>query len=134
MMQAARHAPGGRDEPDPLPRRQRLVRHGHLPEREIVTGVGPVAVRCPPVRDRSGEASPERVRFSSAILPPYARRWLHAPNGSTSKNKEQAKAATEIRRMHATVVPSHFLLSGPPAWPTHCAARRGTIIRDSVIE
>jgi putative transposase len=54
--------------------RQRVVRHGHLPEREIVTGVGPVAVRCPRVRDRAGEASPERIRFSSAILPPYARR------------------------------------------------------------
>jgi hypothetical protein len=27
--------------------RQRLVRHGHLPEREIVTGIGSVAVRCP---------------------------------------------------------------------------------------
>jgi putative transposase len=26
--------------------RQRLVRHGHLPEREIMTGIGPVAVRC----------------------------------------------------------------------------------------
>ena len=26
---------------------QRLVRHGHLPEREIMTGIGPVAVRCP---------------------------------------------------------------------------------------
>jgi putative transposase len=53
--------------------RQRLVRHGHLPEREIMTGVGPVAVRCPRVRDRAGGA-PERIRFSSAILPPYARR------------------------------------------------------------
>jgi Transposase, Mutator family len=53
--------------------RQRLVRHGHLPEREIMTGIGPVAVRCPRVRDRSGE-DPERIRFSSAILPPYARR------------------------------------------------------------
>src|SRR3977135_4629787 len=53
--------------------RQRLVRHGHLPEREIVTGIGPVAVRCPRVRDRVGEG-PERIRFSSAILPPYARR------------------------------------------------------------
>jgi putative transposase len=49
------------------------VRHGHLPEREIVTGIGPVAVRCPRVRDRVGEGS-ERIRFSSAILPPYARR------------------------------------------------------------
>ena len=53
--------------------RQRLVRHGHLPEREIMTGIGPVAVRCPRVRDRLGEGA-ERIRFSSAILPPYARR------------------------------------------------------------
>src|SRR5437868_15490932 len=53
--------------------RRRLVRHGHLPEREIMTGIGPVAVRCPRVRDRVGEGC-ERIRFSSAILPPYARR------------------------------------------------------------
>jgi len=52
---------------------QRLVRHGHLPEREIMTGIGPVAVRCPRVRDRTADGM-ERVRFSSAILPPYARR------------------------------------------------------------
>ena len=53
--------------------RQRLVRHGHLPEREIMTGIGPVAVRSPRVRDRVGEGA-ERIRFSSAILPSYARR------------------------------------------------------------
>lgn len=53
--------------------RQRLVRHGHLPEREIMTGIGPVAVRQPRVRDRAANAE-ERIRFSSAILPPYARR------------------------------------------------------------
>jgi hypothetical protein len=53
--------------------RRRLVRHGHLPAREIITGIGPVAVHCPRVRDRGGEGF-ERIRFSSAILPPYARR------------------------------------------------------------
>ena len=53
--------------------RQRLVRHGHLPERSILTGIGPVAVRVPRVRDRLG-AGDDRIRFSSAILPPYARR------------------------------------------------------------
>ena len=53
--------------------RQRLLRHGHLPEREIMTGIGPVAVRCLCVRDRVGEGS-EPIRFSSAILLPYARR------------------------------------------------------------
>lgn len=53
--------------------RRRLVRHGHLPEREIMTGIGPVAVRAPRVRDRTGHGG-ERIRFSSSILPPYARR------------------------------------------------------------
>jgi len=52
---------------------RRLVRHGHLPEREIMTGIGPVAVRCPRVRDRAADGG-ERIRYSSAILPPYARR------------------------------------------------------------
>ena len=53
--------------------RRRVVRHGHLPEREIMTGIGPVAVRQPRVRDREA-AGGERIRFSSTILPPYARR------------------------------------------------------------
>ena len=53
--------------------RRRLVRHGHLPEREIMTGIGPVGVRQPRVRDRAGSGD-QRIRFSSAILPPYARR------------------------------------------------------------
>lgn len=55
--------------------RQRLVRHGHLPERQIMTGIGPVPVRRPRVRDREASAEdPERIRFSSAIVPAYARR------------------------------------------------------------
>ena len=52
---------------------QRVVRHGHLPEREIMTGIGPVAVRQPRVRDREAVEG-ERIRFSPTILPPYARR------------------------------------------------------------
>src|SRR6478736_1523132 len=55
--------------------RQRLVRHGHLPEREVMTGIGPVAVRQPRVRDRAAAADdPARIRFTPAILPPYVRR------------------------------------------------------------
>lgn len=54
---------------------QRVVRHGHLPEREIMTGIGPVAVRQPRVRDRAaGADDPARIRFAPTILPPYARR------------------------------------------------------------
>jgi putative transposase len=55
--------------------RARIVRHGHLPEREILTGLGPLAVRQPRVRDRGAAAGdPQRIRFSSTLLPPYARR------------------------------------------------------------
>jgi transposase-like protein len=55
--------------------RARMVRHGHLPEREILTGIGPLAVRQPRVRDRGAAAGDrERIRFSSALLPAYARR------------------------------------------------------------
>ena len=54
---------------------KRVVRHGHLPEREIMTGIGPVAVRQPRVRDREAGADDlDRIRFTPAILPPYARR------------------------------------------------------------
>ena len=55
--------------------RARIVRHGHLPEREVMTGIGPVAVRQPRVRDREANAeNAERIRFTPTILPPYARR------------------------------------------------------------
>jgi putative transposase len=54
---------------------QRVVRHGHLPERAVITGIGAVAVRQPRVRDReAGAADPGRIRFSPTILPPYMRR------------------------------------------------------------
>src|SRR6202035_3928381 len=52
---------------------QRVVRHGHLPERAIMTGIGPVAVRQPRVRDREATEG-ERIRYSPSILPRYARR------------------------------------------------------------
>jgi transposase-like protein len=42
-----------------------VVRNGHRPERDLVTGVGPLKVRQPRVRHRDAQ------RFSSAILPRY---------------------------------------------------------------
>ena len=53
---------------------RRVVRHGHLPEREVLTGIGPVGVRQPRVRDRGAGNDAQRIRFTPAILPPYARR------------------------------------------------------------
>jgi putative transposase len=55
--------------------RERIVRHGHGPERQVQTGIGPVAVRRAKLRDRAvGEAGADRIRFTSAILPRWARR------------------------------------------------------------
>ncbi|MEY9404600.1 transposase-like protein [Bradyrhizobium diazoefficiens] len=54
---------------------QRVVRRGHLPKREVMTGIGPIAVRQPRVRDREADATdPNRIGFSPSILPPYMRR------------------------------------------------------------
>ena len=49
--------------------RRVIVRNGHLPQRELVTGVGPVAIKQPRVRDRTGQQ-----KFTSKILPPFLRR------------------------------------------------------------
>lgn len=54
--------------------RQRVVRHGYGPERSIQTGIGALDVRRPKVRDRAAGPADEKVRFSSAILPKWARR------------------------------------------------------------
>lgn len=52
--------------------RARLVRHGHLPEREVMTGIRPVTVKVPRVRD-CGDGT-EKVRFTSSIQPHYLRK------------------------------------------------------------
>lgn len=54
--------------------RARLVRHGHGPERDIQTGIGSVAVARVRIRDRGASGPADRVRFSSHILPKWARR------------------------------------------------------------
>ena len=59
------HLPDGHD---------RLVRHGHGPERQVQTGIGPVAVQRVRLRDRGVGEAGERIRFTSAILPRWARR------------------------------------------------------------
>ncbi|WP_198287759.1 transposase, partial [Burkholderia humptydooensis] len=68
--------------------RRAIVRNGYLPEREVVTAVGPVPVQVPKVRDRSGSG----VKFNSNIVPPYVRKsprvsaalpWLYLRGVST---------------------------------------------------
>jgi putative transposase len=97
--------------------RRRLVRNGHAPERHIQTGIGPIEVRRPRVRDRDGSGSPP-IHFSSAILPAYLRRtrnieellpWLYLKGVSTGQFEEALTAllgpdapglsATTIRRL-----------------------------------
>ena len=55
--------------------RQRVVRHGYGPERSIQTGIGALDVQRPKVRDRATDVSADqKIRFTSAILPKWARR------------------------------------------------------------
>ncbi len=51
-----------------------VVRNGHLPQREIQTGIGLVPVRQPRINDRRVDENGQRIRFTSQILPRYLRR------------------------------------------------------------
>jgi putative transposase len=79
--------------------RARLVRHGHLPERAVMTGIGPVPVKVPRVRDRKPGAG--RITFTPSILPRYLRRaksvedllpWLYLKGVSTGDFTEALEA------------------------------------------
>jgi len=68
--------------------KQAVVRNGFLPEREVLTAAGPIAIKVPKVRDRSGSG----IKFNSNIVPPYIRKsprvsaalpWLYLKGVST---------------------------------------------------
>lgn len=80
--------------------RRQVVRNGFMPEREVVTGIGPVQVRQPRVHDRRVEGE-GREKFTSAILPPYLRKsrsieelipWLYLKGVSTGQFGEALAA------------------------------------------
>lgn len=73
--------------------RQAVIRNGYLPERDVQTGIGPVKVRLPKVRDRSGKG----IKFNSNLIPPYLKRsknmeefipWLYLRGISTGDFNE----------------------------------------------
>jgi putative transposase len=81
--------------------RQRLVRNGYLPERQIQTGIGPVSVKVPRARDRQPDHESGSIRFRSSLLPPYLRKtrsmeelipWLYLKGISTNDFTEALAA------------------------------------------
>jgi transposase-like protein len=79
--------------------RRQVVRNGYLPSRGVLTGLGPVEVHQPRVRDRRPVG--EREAFASAILPPYLRKarsleelipWLYLKGVSTGDFADALRA------------------------------------------
>ena len=77
--------------------RQRPVRHGFLPEREVMMEIAKVPVQVPRVRDRGANADGSKVCFSSSLVPPYLRKtksvvnllpWLYLKGISTGDFSE----------------------------------------------
>ena len=106
--------------------RRRVVRNGHAPECLIQTGIGPLEVRRPKVRDRGDGAGGERIRFTSKVLPPFLRRtkrieellpWLYLKGVSTGQFEEALAAllgpdapglsASTVRRLVASWQQEH---------------------------
>lgn len=88
-----------------------VVRSGYLPERELQTGVGPVTVRIPKVRAKTGKP----VTFRSALVPPYVRKtksleaalpWLYLKGVSSGEMGEALKVLVglEARGLSASTV------------------------------
>ena len=79
---------------------RRVVRNGYLPERIVQTGIGPVPVVVPRVRDREPTAD-GAIRFSPSMLPRYLRKtrslealipWLYLKGISTGQFGEALTA------------------------------------------
>jgi putative transposase len=77
-----------------------VVRNGHLPSRELLTGAGPLQVKQPRVRDNAPTCE-DRVCFAPSVLPPYLRRsksvdelipWLYLKGISTGDFSEALSA------------------------------------------
>ena len=73
--------------------RAAVVRNGYLPERQLQTGIGPVIVKIPKVRAKTGEP----LTFRSALVPPYVRKtrtmeaalpWLYLKGVSSGEMGE----------------------------------------------
>jgi len=93
--------------------RRQVVRNGHLPERTILTGLGPMEVKQPRVRDR--RPGDQAEKFSSKILPPYLRKtksveelipWLYLKGISTGDFHEALAAllGPEVAGLSATTI------------------------------
>ena len=94
--------------------RRLVVRNGHLPAREILTGAGPLEVQQPRVRDNSSQKE-NRVAFSPSVLPPYLRKskaieelipWLYLKGVSTGDFSEalQALVGEQAKGLSANVI------------------------------
>ena len=82
--------------PEKLPDgRQRVVRNGHLPERQILTGLGEVEVRVPKARSRSGSPAP----FRSSVVPPHPpTAALHRGGAGQAAGGARHRAAVDLCR------------------------------------
>jgi putative transposase len=91
--------------------RAAVVRNGFLPQREVLTGLGPVGVQVPKARSRTEAAAV----FRSSLVPPYVRRsrsldaalpWLYLHGISTGDMREALAALVgpEAKGLSAPVV------------------------------
>ncbi len=73
--------------------KRRVVRNGYLPEREIQTGAGKLAIKQPRVRVKGSGPGDEELKFESKLIPPYLRKaksieelipWLYLRGISTN--------------------------------------------------
>ncbi|MCU7913830.1 MAG: transposase, partial [Candidatus Thiodiazotropha sp. (ex Lucinoma aequizonata)] len=106
-----------------------VVRNGHLPGRELQTGLGPLTVQIPKVRAKSGEP----VTFHSALVLPYVGKtrsleavlpWLYLKGISGGEMGEALKVLVgqNAEGMSASTV-SHLKQVWAQEYRSWCEAR-----------
>ena len=94
-----------------------VVRNGHLPVRELQTGLGPVTVQIPKVRAKSGRKLPRQVdhskvedlalfNASAGVIPPrlswsrsslYSSIHAHVISRTSSRSRNSQVSSTSVR-------------------------------------
>ena len=80
---------------------KRLIRHGSLPERKIMTAIGAIPVQVPRIRDRGANKDGTKIKFRSSLVSQYSRKkkpieelfsWLYLKGILTGDFSEALKS------------------------------------------
>jgi|GEM_PF-1912593 len=107
--------------------KRRVVRNGHLPEREIQCGLSGVKVQVPRVRDREpSEGDGQAIRYQSSLVPRYLRRTRTSAS-QTSSGTSDLSMESEPTGSPPELPYTKFDHSSDSSWVHHLTILKSTV-------